>query len=189
MKKLILIAATALLSLAASAQDIKIGYVNFSELVQLMPEADEARARYQALQKDASETYDTMIAEYQTKAQAYQQKSATWTAAIKESKENELQRMVQSIQEYEQSVGAELQQQQTELMAPIYQKAQDMVKTLAKEKGLTVLFDSSSALYFDQGSAIDLTPVARERLGIPADRTLEALQAELAAQAQAQQQQ
>ena len=188
MKKLILIAATALLSLAAHAQDVKIGYVNFSELVQLMPEADEARARYQALQKDASETYDTMIAEYQNKMQAYQQKSATWTAAIKESKENELQRMIQSIQEYEQSVGAELQQQQSELMAPIYKKAQETVKTLSKELGLTVLFDSSTALYFDESAAVDLTPTARVRLGIPADRTLEALQAELAAQAQAQQQ-
>ena len=184
MKKLILIAAAALLSLAASAQ-VKIGYVNFSELVQLMPESDQARERYQALQKDANETYETMIAEYQTKATAYQQKSATWTAAIKESKENELQRMVQSIQEYEQSVGAELQQQQNELMAPIYQKAQETVKALAQELGLTVLFDSGSALYFDEANAINLTPAARERLGIPADRTLESLQAELAAQAQA----
>jgi len=188
MKKLILIAATALLSLAASAQ-VKIGYVNFSELVQLMPEADGARARYQALQKDASETYETMITEYQTKLQAYQQKNSTWTAAIRESKENELQRMGQSIQEYEQSVSAELQQQQSELMAPIYQKAQEVVKALSKEMGLTVLFDAGSALYFDESSAIDLTPVARERLGIPAGRTLEALQAELAAQAQAEQQQ
>ena len=187
MKKLILFAAMALLSLAASAQ-VKIGYVNFSELVQLMPEADEARARYQALQKDASETYETMIAEYQSKAQAYQQKSSSWTAAIKESKENELQRMVQSIQEYEQSVGAELQQQQSELMAPIYKKAQETVTALSKEMGLTVLFDSSTALYFDESVAVDLTPFARERLGIPADRTLEALQAELAAQAQAAQQ-
>lgn len=188
MKKIILIAATALLSLAASAQ-VKIGYVNFAELVQLMPEADAARASYTALQKDASETYDTMVAEYQTKAQAYQQKSATWTAAIKESKENELQRIAQSIQEYEQSVTAELQQKQNELMAPIYEKAQTTVKELAKEKGLTVLFDASSALYFDEANAVDLTADARKKLGIPADRTLESLQAELAAQAQAAQQQ
>lgn len=188
MKKIILIAAAALLSIAASAQ-VKIGYVNFSELVQLMPEADQARTTYTALQKDAEETFQAMYAEYQTKVQAYQQKSGTWTAAIKESKENELQRITQSLQEYEQSVSAELQQKQNELMAPIYQKAQETVKNLAKEQGLTVLFDAGSALYFDEANAIDLTAAARKALGIPADRTLESLQAELAAQAQAAQQQ
>ena len=188
MKKILLIAAAALLSLAASAQ-VKIGYVNFAELVQLMPEADAARASYQALQADAAETYNTMIAEYQSKAQAFEQNQSTWAPSIREVKSNELQRIVQTIQEYEQTAGSELQQRQNELMAPIYQKAQETVKALSKEMGLTVLFDASSALYFDENVAVDLTKAAREKLGIPADRTLESLQAEMAAQAQAAQQQ
>ena len=40
MKKIILIAAMALMSVAAMAQDLKFGYVNFDELVMLMPEMD-----------------------------------------------------------------------------------------------------------------------------------------------------
>ena len=43
MKKIVLIAAAALLTLTASAQDIKFAYVDFAELVQLMPEMDQAR--------------------------------------------------------------------------------------------------------------------------------------------------
>ena len=54
---------------------------------------------------------------------------------------------------------------------------------MAKAKGITVLFDSSQAIYFAD-SVLDLTAEARKALGIPEDRTLESLQAELQAQAQ-----
>ena len=40
MKRIIIIAAMAIVSLAASAQDLKFGYVNYTELVQLMPAMD-----------------------------------------------------------------------------------------------------------------------------------------------------
>lgn len=50
MKKIFLIVATSLLSLAAVAQP-KFAHVNFAELVQLMPEADAARAALDASNK------------------------------------------------------------------------------------------------------------------------------------------
>ena len=71
-------------------------------------------------------------------------------------------------------------------MAPINEKAGNAVKEIAKAKGIDVLLDSSQAIYFSD-AVVDLTADARKVLNIPADRTLEALQAELAAQAQAQQ--
>ena len=52
MKKIILIAAMALMSVAAMAQDFKFGYVDFNELIMLMPEMDEARA---ALEENGTE--------------------------------------------------------------------------------------------------------------------------------------
>ena len=187
MKKIFAIAAVALLTLTASAQ--KIGRVNFSELVQLCPEADAARAAIQASQNEAEETYATMVEEYQTKASQYQQKSASWTAAIRESKEKELYDIQTRIQEFQQSISQELQLQQNQLMAPIYQKAQEAVQKLAKSNSLVMVLDVSSALYFDENATVDITPAARIEMGIPAGRTMEQLQEELAAQAQAAQQQ
>ena len=185
MKKIVIIAAMALVSFSAYAQ--KLARVNFSELVQLMPEADQARATLKAVSQEAEETLQTMYQEYQTKMTQYQQKSASWSDAIKKSKETELMDIQRRIEENQQVFQQEIQQKQSELMAPIYQKAQDAVKELAKSKGITALFDSSSALYFDESAVEDLTAAARKALNIPADRTLEALQAELAAEQQAQQ--
>ncbi len=167
MKKILAIAAMALLTLAASAQ--KLGRVNFTELYQLAPEADAAREQINAMQNEAQETFSSMVEEYQTKANQYQQKSATWT-----------------IQEFQQTISQELQQKQAELMNPIMEKAQKAVQDLAKAQGIVAVFDSGSALYFDETAVVDLTPAARKSLGIKDGRTLEQLQQELQAQAQAQ---
>ena len=180
MKKIFLIVATSLLSLAAVAQP-KFAHVNFAELVQLMPEADAARAALDASNKE--------IQEYQTKYTAYQQKASTWTPAIRESKEKELQGIVTRIQEFEQSIQTDLQQQQQTLMAPIQKKASEVVNTLAKEGGYIYVFDVNTALYIDNAQSVDLTPAARKMLGIPEGRTLESLQQEMAAKAAAEQQQ
>lgn len=184
MKKLFVIAFAAFATIAASAQTL--GRVNFNELVMLAPEMDAAREVIAASQKEAEETYSAMVEEYQGKANQYQQKQASWTAAIRESKERELYDIQNRIQEFQNNISQELQQQQGQLMAPIQEKANKVVTELAKAKGITVLFDASQALYFDESKVVDLTAEARKAMGIADDRTLEALQAELQAQAQAQ---
>ena len=185
MKKLFVIALAALATLTASAQ--QLAKVNFNELVMLMPEMDAARATIAASQKEAEETYAAMVEEYQGKANQYQQKQATWTAAIRESKEQELYQIQERITAFQNSISQELQQQQNQLTAPIQEKANKAVTDLAKAKGITILFDVSQAIYFDDSKVVDLTADARKALNIPADRTLESLQAELQAQAEAQQ--
>ena len=185
MKKIFVIALAAFASLTVSAQTI--GKVNFNELVMLMPEMDAARETIAASQKEAEETYAAMVEEYQGKATQYQQKSASWTAAIKESKEKELYEIQNRIQEFQNSISQELQQQQNQLTAPIQEKANKTVTEIAKAKGLTALFDVSQAIFFDESKVIDITADARKALNIPDGRTLETLQAELQAQAQAAQ--
>lgn len=87
MKKVILIAAAALMTLSASAQNLKFAHVNFNELVMLQPAADSARAQLAASQQDAQDTFKSMQDEFQAKYTQYQQKVNTWTPAIRESKE------------------------------------------------------------------------------------------------------
>ena len=186
MKKIIVIALAAFATFTLSAQSL--GKVNFNELVMLMPEMDTAREAINASQKEAEETYSAMVEEYQGKMNQYQQKQATWTPAIKESKEKELMEIQNRLQESQQTFQQEIQQKQNELMAPIYEKAQNTIKELAKGQALTAVFDASSALYFDESTTVDLTPAARKALNIAEGRTLQSLQEEIQAQAASQQQ-
>ena len=116
MKKFIVIAAALLLGASAWAQP-KFAHVNFAELVQLMPEADQARTTLQASSKEAQDTYQSMMEEFNSKYSQYEQKVSTWTPAIKESKEKELTDIQQRIQQFQQSISQELQQQEQQLMA------------------------------------------------------------------------
>ena len=107
---------------------------------------------------------------------------------MREAKEKELRDIEQRLQEFQQQISQELQQQQAKLFSPIYDKAQEAINKIAKAKGLTIVLDSTSALYFDEAATTDITADARKEMNIPADRTLEQLQQELAAEQQAAQQ-
>lgn len=187
MKKILLIVAASLLTVSAFAQP-KFAHVNFAELVQLMPEADSARAAMEASNKEIQETYQAMVEEYQSKYAAYQQKAESWTPAIRESKEKELQGIVSRITEFENSIQNDLAQQQQTLMAPIQKKASDAVNAIAKKNGYIYVFDRSSILYIDESQSVDITAEARKALNIPEGRTIESLQQELAAKAATAQQ-
>ena len=144
MKKIILIAVMAVMSVAASAQNLKFGYVNFNEIVMLMPEMDAARATMEENQKTNEEILMSMYQEYQTKMQDYQAKAATWTSAIRESKEKELMDIESRLQQTQQSLQQEMQQLQNSLFSPIYEKAQNAVNELAKAKGVALVLDRKS---------------------------------------------
>lgn len=180
MKKILLIAAMALITVAASAQQ-KFAHVNTSELIQLAPEFMEAQKQMMATQKEASDTYQSMVEEFNTKYSQYQQKSSTWTAAIKESKEKELTDIQTRIQEFQASIQQELAEQEQALIAPIQQKALDAVNKIAKDGGYIYVFEVAQLLYVDSTKSTDITPEAKKALGIPADRTMETLQAEMQA--------
>ena len=187
MKKLFLIAAMAVVSFAATAPNLKFGYVNYSELVQLMPDMDTVREQLEAQEKETYETLGAMYEEYQTKAQQFQQKESTWTPAIRDSKLKELQEIETRFQESQQIFQQELQQMQQMLQAPVMEKAQNTVIELAKAKGLAFVFEETQMLYIDPAQGVNLTVEARAALNIPEGRTLETLQAELQAKALAAQ--
>lgn len=186
MKKFILIAASAILAVSAYAQTPKFAYVNFTELVQLMPAADSARAQLDAQGKAFEEAYQDMIEEFEAKSQQYQQKASTWTASIREAKERELNDFQTRIQAFGQNAQQELAQSQNQLMAPIQQRAMDVVNKLAKDGGYAMVFDQSQFIYANDAQVTNLTAAARKQLGIPDSRTMESLQAELQARAQQQ---
>ena len=185
MKRILIIAAVALMSVAASAQDFKWAYVDFNEIVMLMPEMDAARAVIEENQRQHEETLMAMYEEYQTKMREYQQKSESWTTAIRETKEREIMDQQSRFEQTQQMFQQEIQELQQSKQGEVVEKAQKAVNELAASKGVSLVFDKSSLLYLDPAQGIDLTPEARTKLNIPADRTLETLQAELVAKAQA----
>ena len=185
MKRIIIIAAMTLMSVSAFAQ--KFAYVDFNELVMLVPEMDEARATLEENSKTNEEILMSMYEEYQTKVQQYEQKASTWTQSVREIKEKEIMDIQTRLEQTQQSLQQEIQQLQQQLQAPIVEKVNNVVNELAKTHGVAAVFEKASFLYVDEAQMLDLTPEARTALNIPEGRTLETLQAEMMAKAQAAQ--
>ena len=129
----------------------------------------------------------TMYDEYQNKMKQYQQNAGTWSQSIRELKEKELVDIETRLQQSQQSLQQELQELQQSLQAPIVAKANNAINEIAKAKGVAAVYDRSTFLYVDEAQVINLTSDVREAVGIPEGRTLETLQAEMMAKAQAAQ--
>ena len=65
-----------------------------------------------------------------------------------------------------------MQQQQQILMSPVIKKAQDAIEKVAKANNLIYVFDISTGatVYHDEKQSMDLLPLAKKELGIPAEK-------------------
>ncbi|MBQ0024803.1 MAG: OmpH family outer membrane protein [Bacteroidales bacterium] len=170
-KALLLVICVTALCTFSSAQE-KFGHINSQELISLMSERDSAFVKLQAYNADLVETMQGMEEEYNTKYAEYNRKQAEWSAVVRENKERDIQELVQRIQQFQQSAQQDMAQMQQELMAPVFQKAQDALTKIAKDNSLLYVFDLSagSLLYFDEAKSVDLLPLAKKALGIPAEK-------------------
>lgn len=172
MKKiLLLLVCFAGFGLAAGAQD-RFGYINSQELISLMAERDSAIVKIQAYAKDLDETIQGMQDEYNTKITEYQRKQGEWAPVVRESKERDIQELVNRIQQFQQTAQQEMQQMQQMQMAPVVEKAQAAIEKVAKSNSLLVVFDEAAGavIYLDKTRTVDLLPMAKKELGIPVEK-------------------
>ena len=171
MKKIALVILLAAgLGFSANAQ--KFAHINSQELVSLMSEMDSAIVKLNAYQADLEETYQGMQDEYQTKLTDYQRKSETWAPTVRETKESELQELVNRIQQFQQSAPQDLQQMQQTLLAPVYDKANQAIQKVSKANGFIYVFDTSvgATPYVDDTQSTNMLDMLKAELGIPAEK-------------------
>ncbi len=165
--KIFLVTGLILLASSTYAQTPKFGHINVQELISLMPERDSAEVRLRAYGKDLSEQIEQLQVEYNNKVQNYLQKKDTFTQAIREMREKEINELEQRIQEFQQTAQQEFQRMQGELMRPVIEKADAAIKKIGKANGFLYVFDVSTGgvVYFSESST-DIMPLAKKELNI-----------------------
>ena len=146
----------------------KFGHVNSTEIIMSLPEVKAADSQLESYQKQLVEKGQAMVKSFETAYQAYGQKANAGELSGIEMQQEEarLTQQQQEIQQYEVEVQQLLAQKRAEVYQPILDKVQDVVQTIGKEMGYTMIFDSGSGgLVFVQDSE-DLMPIVKERLGI-----------------------
>lgn len=165
-KNIILLALGLIVSVAAFSQK-KIGHINSQELYAIMPEADSAQKKLEAIAKDHELTIEELQVEYNKALDEYKTNAATYTDLKKAMKEEDLEVLARKIQNFTQIAEQDIQQKRMELFQPIQEKAINAVNEVAADNNFTYIFDlGMGAIVYTGDDAIDIMPLVKEKLGL-----------------------
>ncbi|MBV8252761.1 MAG: OmpH family outer membrane protein [Chitinophaga sp.] len=165
MKYLYYLVALLGLSMGASAQT-KTGYINFQQLVGLMPESKKAADSLQKYADQLNADGQVMVAEYTKNLVEFDSTASKMTDPQKEIRVTALKQQQANIQDYKYKMEEKLNARENELLDPIIKKAKDVLKALLKEKGYALVLDNSRDAVIVANDADDLMPFAKAKLGI-----------------------
>jgi outer membrane protein len=174
MKKLMKLAMVAVLALSATtAFGQKFGRVDLASIVPNMPEYQEAVANLETYGKDLQDQLEQIMVEFNTLYANYEKSAATMTDSVRQLKERELAELQQRYQDFSQIAQQDIQRKETELMTPIYDKANEAVKKVAAAGAYIAIFSttqdqsaSAGLAYFDPSQLTDITPAVKAELNI-----------------------
>ena len=166
MKKFI-IALLMCLPFTVMAQDLKIGIFNSQELMSAMPETNAAMSELETMKLNFSKEAEKLQAEFEKKYQEYASTAETLEPAIRQYKETELARLQQSIQEFATSAENNLKKKQQELMMPIINKINQVIKKVGDENNFTYIIDNAANIIpYVSPKAENVLPLLKKALNI-----------------------
>jgi outer membrane protein len=163
--KVALVAAGMLFVGSFAKAQTKIGYVNFSQVIDQMPETKTVSTTLQAYQKTFIDQLTTMNNELQTKG-ADQKNSSTMTDAARSAKTGELQDIQKRMNDYQTNAQQQVDAKKQELGKPIIDKVSTAVKAVAKEKGYAYVLDSSQVSMIVSPAGDDIMAAVKLKLGL-----------------------
>lgn len=167
MKKTILaVAAILICSFASVNAQIKLGHVNSTALLQAMPETKNADSVLTKFGKSLEDQLKTMSAEYDKKVADYKEKESSMSEPIKATMVKDITDLEDRIREFQQSAQDNIQKKKEELYQPIIKKADDAIKSVAKDKGYTYIFDSGVGVLLYASDSDDIMSLVKTKLGL-----------------------
>jgi outer membrane protein len=140
----------------------KTGYVSIDEVVQLMPDYKKATGEMSQYDSTLQIEYAETLKELNRQDSLFKMDSTKMSPAAKNAKKEMMKKLLVDLQGYEQNYQQKMQQKQEELMAPIAQKANQLIADVAKASGYTYVFRKEALLV--QPDADDLLPLIKKKL-------------------------
>jgi outer membrane protein len=133
----------------------KVGVVNLQRAVFESAEIKKANDQMQATFKPRQDKIDQLQKEIAALAQQLQSSNGKLSPAAETDLQNQGQRKQRDLQRLTDDLNADATAYRNEVLSKSSAKMTDIVKKLAEEKGLDLIIDTSTTLYFKP--ALDLT--------------------------------
>lgn len=160
--KTLLIAAMVVLGANTMNAQAKVAHVNVAEIMTKMPAMLDAQKQLEKLSTTYDAEYKKMVTEYQDLLKKYEAEAKTVTDAVNETRGKEVQDMQQRIVAYRDNAQKELQQKESDITKPLYEKVRTSIQKIGKAKGMQYILDAASLLLAD---GPDLTADVKKDLG------------------------
>jgi outer membrane protein len=157
LRPLVVCSALFVFSHVASAQ-VKIGVINLQQAVFDSAEIKKADAQMQATFKPRQDKIETLNKEIAALAQQLQAGQGKLTPQAEADLTSQGQRKQRDLQRLQDDLQADATAYRNDILSKSSQKMNDVVKKIAEEKGLDLVIDVSTALYFKP--AMDITKEA-----------------------------
>ena len=154
---LTLVAVLAVPSAPAAAQNVKMGFVSFDEIISKLPEFKQIEGQLQTLQQKYADTLKQIETEYQGLVESYQKQQAMMNAETKASEEQKILAVRDKFLRFQQErlgQGGAFAQYQAQLLQPVREKVRSAIERVAKSEKLTVVLEANTTVYFDEKSVI-----------------------------------
>lgn len=158
---------------ASSANAQKFGRVDLTAVITAMPEFDEANKNLETYGKDLQDQLEQIKVEFNQKLADYEKNMSSYNDTVRQMKESELQQLQQRYADFQQIASQDMQKKQSELMAPIIDKANEAVSAVAKSAGYIAIFNiegdvaaTAGLAYFDASQLTNITDQVMTKLGI-----------------------
>lgn len=162
---------TALLFFAAapSVAQISVGYMNVQEVMMQLPERDSVENELNSFIAEREQRFQERATEFQSALAEYEENQSSMSEQQQEEREEELASMEQELTTYQNSLRSEIQQRRQELLAPLYEKIDVAIATVAEEMNLDFVFNEETSqgekmVYFSSDQRLDITDEVLEQV-------------------------
>lgn len=149
---------------AGTAESInKIATVNIQEVLLGSSAGQEVKKVLEEKVAELQGTFQKEQEEVDTLRSEIEKKSSVWSQEVREEKEREYQKRVREVQLKTEDAQFELQQMEKQLMTPVLNELQKVIKELGEKNGYSLIMDSRAGLlYVDK--ALDISEFVQKEL-------------------------
>lgn len=154
---------------APSVAQISVGYMNVQEVMMQLPERDSVEKELNSFIADREQRFQERATEFQSALAEYEENQSSMSEQEQEEREEELASMEQELTTYQNSLRSEIQQRRQELLAPLYEKIDVAIATVAEEMNLDFVFNEETSqgekmVYFSSEQRLNITDEVLEQV-------------------------
>ncbi len=158
----------ALLACSGELMAQKLGHIDSSQLLGMMPEAKAAEKSLEVFSNQLNSQLESMVTTVQNEYKDFMDKANKGLVTPNEMTQQEqyFAKKQEEINQFQGEAEGKIMQKRETEFGPILKTAEDAIRAVATEGGYTYIFDTSLGVVLYAQPSDDITALVKQRMGI-----------------------